>query len=73
MADGVVLDLYAEDLDKDFAGQAQVSQQPRFVYTDCVQMCLCTYAHMQSCVYVYVNLLVSILYELLIFSNIVHI
>lgn len=40
MADGVVLDLYAEDLDKDFAGQAQVSQQPRFVYTDYVQMCL---------------------------------
>lgn len=56
MADGVVLDLYAEDLDKDFAGQAQVSQQPRFVYTECVQLCLCTYSSIH--VYVYMKMFV---------------
>lgn len=43
MADGVVLDLYAEDLDKDFAGQAQVSH---VVYAE---LCMCGCTHLHVC------------------------
>lgn len=47
MADGVVLDLYAEDLDKDFAGQAQVSKHHHALH---MQMCVCVCAR----IYMYV-------------------
>lgn len=48
MADGVVLDLYAEDLDKDFAGQAQVSQHYHALYVQ-----IYVYLHARICMQSY--------------------